>query len=230
MTAAIDISGQRFGRLVAIEPTGERRRSDRVWRCVCDCGQEHNTTVARLRGADVRSCGCLARMKHLQFDVGARYGLLTIVARKHNDAGRPVCVCRCDCGGSCEVHRGQLVKGMKKSCGCLRAKRELWTRVSDRERAAHATRSHTRRARQRAIGGSFTQEEVVRLYDVQRGRCANPNCRAKLGLAFHRDHIVPLAKRGENRIRNIQLLCPPCNQAKGAKMPEVWARENGRLI
>jgi hypothetical protein len=32
------------------------------------------------------------------------------------------------------------------------------------------------------------------------------------------DHIVPLAKGGSNTERNIQLLCEPCNRAKGASI------------
>lgn len=58
--AKLDVSGGRFGRLVAQESTGEKRWGVYLWRCVCDCG---NTTVAAvnsLRSGLVRSCGCLA--------------------------------------------------------------------------------------------------------------------------------------------------------------------------
>lgn len=35
----LNLSGQRFGRLVAIRPTEERWRTSVVWECRCDCGQ-----------------------------------------------------------------------------------------------------------------------------------------------------------------------------------------------
>ena len=63
----IDITGQRFGRLVALKlvPREERTWSnkERAWVCQCDCG---NTIIVRqrnLRGARVtKSCGCLRKM------------------------------------------------------------------------------------------------------------------------------------------------------------------------
>jgi 5-methylcytosine-specific restriction endonuclease McrA len=34
------------------------------------------------------------------------------------------------------------------------------------------------------------------------------------------DHIVPLSKGGVDALTNLQLMCEPCNQAKGAKVPK----------
>ena len=35
------------------------------------------------------------------------------------------------------------------------------------------------------------------------------------------DHIRPLAKRGSLNPSNLQLLCPPCNKKKGAKLKKT---------
>lgn len=55
---AIDISGQRFGRLIALSlhPT---KTGPRKWQCRCDCGKEKIVRAALLRDGRVRSCGCL---------------------------------------------------------------------------------------------------------------------------------------------------------------------------
>lgn len=56
---ATDLTGQRFGRLIAIEPAG--RASDRQlkWRCKCDCGNEKIIIGASLKAGLTKSCGCL---------------------------------------------------------------------------------------------------------------------------------------------------------------------------
>jgi hypothetical protein len=52
-----DITGQRFGRLVALYPTGERRYRKVVWRFRCDCGNTIDCVINNLRYT--QSCGCL---------------------------------------------------------------------------------------------------------------------------------------------------------------------------
>jgi hypothetical protein len=64
----IDITGQRFGRLVAVEliPKEERTWSnkERAWRCKCDCGNEVVVRQRNLRGARMtQSCGCVRKIE-----------------------------------------------------------------------------------------------------------------------------------------------------------------------
>jgi len=59
MPKAIDISGKRFTRLVAIAPTNERRGGKVVWSARCDCGRSVRVTGHALVTGNTRSCGCL---------------------------------------------------------------------------------------------------------------------------------------------------------------------------
>lgn len=53
----IDITGQRFGRLVAIEMAFKKNYRSH-WRCKCDCGNEIIVDLGNLRSGHTKSCGC----------------------------------------------------------------------------------------------------------------------------------------------------------------------------
>lgn len=56
-----DITGKRFGRLVAICPTEKRERRQIVWKFRCDCGQETEKPGYLVASGSIQSCGCLNR-------------------------------------------------------------------------------------------------------------------------------------------------------------------------
>lgn len=55
----IDITGQRFGRLVAIKRQGRDRHNCIIWICRCDCGEMTPVPRNNLRSGNTTSCGCL---------------------------------------------------------------------------------------------------------------------------------------------------------------------------
>jgi hypothetical protein len=81
-----DLTGQRFGNLVAL-----RRESNR-WACACDCGVEHHARVGDLNRGSVTSCGGLT---HRRMDV---VGYTAVHDRLRTDRG-PASTHTCtDCG------------------------------------------------------------------------------------------------------------------------------------
>mgnify|MGYP007005325080 CR=1 FL=1 len=54
-----DLTGQRFGKLVAEYDTGKRYQHNAVWHCKCDCGAEVDVIGRSLTSGNTRSCGCL---------------------------------------------------------------------------------------------------------------------------------------------------------------------------
>jgi 5-methylcytosine-specific restriction endonuclease McrA len=83
-------------------------------------------------------------------------------------------------------------------------------------------------ARRRNADGRFDVDDVARLFEVQKGKCAY--CRRSLKNGFHIDHIVPLANGGTNWPDNLQLCCERCNCRKGAKDAISFAQSLGRLL
>lgn len=61
---ALDLTGVRFGKLVAVKPTGLRRDRSIEWECACDCGAVSKVAAAKLRDGATKSCGCLRTETH----------------------------------------------------------------------------------------------------------------------------------------------------------------------
>lgn len=61
-----DLTGQRFGRVVAVELAGKTKHGQTMWLVRCDCGARHITSGHSLRRGNTRSCGCLRREVALQ--------------------------------------------------------------------------------------------------------------------------------------------------------------------
>ena len=55
---AKDISGQRYGMIVAVCRIGLVAKTS-LWKCVCDCGGERDVLLGNLQNGNTKSCGCL---------------------------------------------------------------------------------------------------------------------------------------------------------------------------
>lgn len=65
----IDLSGKRFGRLVAISQDGRDKHGKVMWNCRCSCGNTRSISGGHLKSGNTKSCGCLqreVRIKHRQ--------------------------------------------------------------------------------------------------------------------------------------------------------------------
>lgn len=57
-----DLTGQRFGRLVAIKQAGKKGRQW-TWECRCDCGETRIILASSLRAGNSASCGCARELR-----------------------------------------------------------------------------------------------------------------------------------------------------------------------
>ena len=58
---AKDLTGQRFGRLIALEPVGRNKSRNILWKCRCDCGGQCVVSSSDLVAGESKSCGCLQK-------------------------------------------------------------------------------------------------------------------------------------------------------------------------
>jgi len=123
----LDLKGNVFGRLTAIERVGKDKSNRALWRCVCECGNEKIVTSGNLRNGNVRSCGCLAKESAAAVGraciidlTGQRFGRLVVLKQTEQKRyGETSWVCLCDCGKQTITTTGSLRSGACRSCGCL---------------------------------------------------------------------------------------------------------------
>lgn len=103
-----------------------------------------------------------------------------------------------------------------------RAREKEWRKANPHKVAAKA---HKRRARLANTNGAHTPEDILVIYESQKGLCWW--CGKPVGDTYHIDHRVPLSRGGSNNPENLVISCPFCNDSKGAQFPHEW---NGRLL
>lgn len=113
----------------------------------------------------------------------------------------------------------------KENRSILLGKTKEWKRRNHDKVIAY---NRNRRSLEKGASGKHSAKDIESIYILQRGKCAH--CCKRVGLKFHVDHIVPLAKGGSNWPHNLQILCPPCNLGKQSKDPIDWKQQHGLLL
>lgn len=88
--------------------------------------------------------------------------------------------------------------------------RERERRARRRLERAHAALAGEQGARRRPVAREVRQAVFAR----DGGCCVE--CGSRFDLQY--DHVIPVALGGAGTVENVQLLCAPCNQAKGAAL------------
>ncbi len=129
MRRAKDYTGQRFGRLVVIEPV---EGVGAKWVCRCDCGGQKIIQSSHLNARIGLHCGCSnPKIKDLH---GRVFGKLKVLSRHSSTRnGHARWLCLCECGAQVTVLSTHLIQGNTKSCGCAKPVfgNRVWKKGSD---------------------------------------------------------------------------------------------------
>lgn len=115
MAKALDLQGQRFGRLT-VQYRANKIGEKPVWHCLCDCGNECDVSTTNLRNGNTKSCGCLKTPNLL----GRIFGEWIVIDKAPGSGYGARWLCRCSCGTERIVSRKSLIAGTSKSCGCTK--------------------------------------------------------------------------------------------------------------
>ena len=147
----LNLTGNRYGRLVAVKESSPSLSVKTKWDCRCDCGAARSVSATHLRSGHTVSCGRCAK----QIDVrGKSFGRLTVVAltEKRDPDGNVIWDCLCICGNQISVPGISLRSGNTQSCGCLHQER-------------FTNRTH-----------GMSHEPLYDVWTAMLQRCYNPNC------------------------------------------------------
>lgn len=123
MPRALDLTNQRFGKLIALYPLKERKNGKIQWHCQCDCGNTIDVISSSLKSGKTSSCGCLQKERTKQTNtldlIGQKFNRLTVIERTNDGKWK----CLCDCGNFTYASTTKLKTGHTQSCGCLQKER-----------------------------------------------------------------------------------------------------------
>ena len=236
---ARDLTGNRYGRLVAIRNTGEKKRTSFVWECQCDCGNIAYVPAGHLTNGGTQSCGCLHRETIQKDRRGQRFGRLLVLGdsgrRQH---GSIVWECQCDCGTLAYVRSVSLIQGATRSCGCLQ--REVVGQHGKLPRGEAALRriicEYKHGARDRNLTWELTDEQARQYFESPCHYCgALPHRSSQSTWKGKTQLNGGFLYNGIDRVDNIQgynesncvACCRTCNRAKdtmGAEEFKEWIR------
>lgn len=123
-----DITGQRFGKLVAIKPLYQNSKKNWIWEFKCDCGNIVELPSGYVLNGHTQSCGCYSieqtKKRNSAKLIGQRFGRLVVLEEGYRKKYNVFWKCQCDCGNITYVTSGHLLSGHTTSCGCLNSKGE----------------------------------------------------------------------------------------------------------
>lgn len=242
MSGAKDLSGRRFGWLVALEPTEKRSNKHIVWRCLCDCGQETLVRGSHLSGGQTKSCGCLPRERMRQLNkklprgveranakdlTGQRFGrLVAISPTEERIGGRIIWLCQCDCGIEAKASSHNLLAGQTRSCGCLR--KECMSKLGQANRIPFGKAMmhvllgrYQRQAERRELAWDLTEEDFKKLTGSDCHYCGIGPRQIWASSDAHGEYIYNGLDRINNNkgymLGNVVPCCWECNQSKHTK-------------
>lgn len=102
MPKLIDLTGQRFGRLVVVERVENSADGRARWLCRCDCGQSKTVLGEHLKKGRTKSCGCAkseSSSKRFKKHGGRNSKLYRIWSNMKDRCNNPDCKVYSDYGG-----------------------------------------------------------------------------------------------------------------------------------
>lgn len=217
-----DITGQKSGRLTAVELLDRRSASgDAYWKCLCECGEVTEVRKSDLSNGKITSCGCVGREKTSKRQKasghklrGKQFGRLTVIepVGTREGVGR-LWRCKCECGGTITTNAYDIVKGNTTSCGCKQIEHVTALGLSHVGKNNPAYNHNLTKEDREAYRFQRTSSDARRLrveaYKRDEFKCTL--CGSNKGIVAH--HLDGFDNHPDKRfdIHNLTTLCNECH-------------------
>lgn len=84
----IDLTGEKFGRLIVVERLQNDKHNKTRWMCKCECGNTKSIGGWELRKEQSKSCGCLRKETTAERNKKLPYFWIFTMARQHASASK----------------------------------------------------------------------------------------------------------------------------------------------
>lgn len=213
----LDITGQRFIHLTAIEPVGKDKSGRVIWKCLCDCGNYCQFRSQVLKRSKTISCSssCPFYFRRTLGLEGQRFGKLKVQkmdGHKKNEGFMWLCLC--DCGNTIRVSTGYLVNRSRRSCGC-----KPHNLLDEGEAAKNVLyKAYKSAASDREISWSLTKDEFLSFTKLRCHYCNSPPNKIIKRKHLNGSYTYSGLDRIDNNkgysVKNCVPCCTQCNRMK----------------
>jgi hypothetical protein len=194
-----------YGKLTPIKEVGKNDRNEKLYECLCECGNVAIVKLPNLKSGHTQSCGCISSGPKAKNLTGTRFGKLVAIALIGKTKWRTqLYECICDCGLTVVTNSRDLKSGATKSCGCLKKESDN-NRIGPKNPNYDPSIPDLERSKRRSVPGLADWKKAVK----ERAKCEVCSC--PTNLTAH--HIESWKNAPELRVdyANGACLCNGCH-------------------
>lgn len=216
---------KKFGNLLVINKTNERKYGNIIWECICDCGVKCYLTTKNLKRGNIKSCGCIKNTKIYKNSVycgedlsNKIFGKLKVIKLSHsNKYKNRIWECQCECGSiifrSTSSLNRKSVNIKSKSCGKCRGGDDIYNYSGFEDISGTRWCNIKNGAKVRNLEFVITKKDIWNIFEKQKHLCALTNLpvsfldktasvdRIKSDIGYVKDNIQ-IVHKDVNKMKN----------------------------
>lgn len=212
--------------IIDVKSLKTKSRNRNFYLVKCDCGHQQKFYRISSKLNNSKYCKKCIRHEKSKVDlVGKKFGELTVLEHVYTRSQKMQLKVLCDCGNVVLRRQASVVRGLTRTCGCMKSRNELKTI----QRQAY--NSHKAGARQRNLRTEITFEQFCEITKNPCVYCSTISTRKNkaTGATLPVNSVDRINNEKFYKITNVQSTCFLCQYMK-SDMTDKAFREHIELI